>query len=134
MEPQAPARRALLVGTDVMEREALRLRLTAVDVPEIDEVGNTESAVELIGRNAYCCGAFNLDDQHLDAWSLARLFADRNPQALTIGLSEHAGPLAAWWSRRRVQRDTRRAGITALLARPVQTHELAQWLDLLRKS
>lgn len=134
MEPQAPARRALLVGTDLMEREALRQRLTAVDVPEIDEVGNTESAVELIGRNAYCCGAFNLDDQHLDAWSLARLFADRNPQALTIGLSEHAGPLAAWWSRRRVQRDTRRAGITALLARPVQTHELAQWLDLLRKS
>lgn len=132
-EPQAPARRALLVGTDLLERETLRLRLTAVGVPEIDEVSSTESAVELIGRNLYCCGAFNLDDQHLDAWSLARLFAESNPQAMTIGLSEHAGPLAAWWSRRRVKRDTKRAGITALLARPVQSHELAQWLDLLKQ-
>lgn len=133
-EPAAPARRALLVGTDLMERETLRLRLTSVGVGEIDEVGNTESAVELIGRNAYCFGAFNLDDHHLDAWSLARLFAERNPLALTMGLSEHAGPVAAWWSRRRVQRDTRRAGINALLARPLQSHELAQWLDLLNPS
>jgi hypothetical protein len=132
LSPHPPARRALLVGTDLMERETLRLRLTAVGVPVIDEVGNNESAVELIGRNVYCCGAFNLDDQHLDAWSLARLFADSNPQALTIGLSEHAGPLAAWWSRRRVRRDTQRAGITALLSRPLQNHDLLPWVDRLR--
>lgn len=134
MAPQPPARRALLVGTDLSERETLHHRLTAVGVLEIDVVGNTESAVELIGRNVYCCGAFNLDDQHLDAWSLARLFVDGNPQALTIGLSEHAGPQAAWWSRRRVKRDTLRAGIAALLPRPLQTLDLAPWLDLLRES
>lgn len=132
MEPQAPARRALLVGTDPMERETLRQRLVAVGVPDIDEVSNTESAVELISRNLYCCGAFNLDEQHLDAWSLARLFANSNPQALSIGLSEHAGPVAAWWSRRRVRRDTQRAGINALLSRPLQAHELGPWLERLR--
>jgi hypothetical protein len=130
--PQPPARRALLVGTDLMERETLRLRLTAAGVPDIDEVGNTESAVELIGRCDYCCGAFNLDDPHLDAWSLARLFADSHPRALVIGLSEHAGPLAHWWSRRRVKRDTQRAGITALLSRPLQNHDLVPWIDQLK--
>ncbi|MBA4262168.1 MAG: hypothetical protein C0443_09185 [Comamonadaceae bacterium] len=132
MAAQPPERRALLLGADRRERDTLRLRLNAVGVTEIDEVGNTESAVELIGRHAYCCGVFNLDDQHLDAWSLVRLLADSNPQALTIGLSEHAGPLAAWWSRRRVRRDTRRAGITALLARPLQTDDLMPWVDRLR--
>lgn len=133
LAPQAPARRALLLGTDSVEREALRLRLAAVGVDEVDVVGNTESAVELIGRHVYTCGAFNLDDPHLDAWSLARLFADGNPQALTVGLSEHASPQAAWWSRRRVRRDAQRAGITALWARPLQAHEWTPWIDRLKQ-
>lgn len=128
-----PLRRALVVSSDLAEREALRLRLSAVGVLDIDEVSNTESAVELVGRNAYLCSAFNLDEHHLDAWSLARLFAQHNPQALNIGLSAHVGPDGHWWSRRRVQRDARKAHLTTVLARPVQAHDLAPWLDLLRQ-
>ena len=97
------------MSSDLAERETLRLRLCAVGLPEIDEVSNTESAVELVGRNHYVCGAFNLDEHHLDTWSLARLFAQHNPLAMNMGLSVHVGPDGHWWSRRRVLRDARLA-------------------------
>lgn len=133
-EPQPPVRRVLLVSTDLAERETLRLRLCAVGLPEIDEVSNTESAVELVGRNPYVCGVFNLDEHHLDSWSLARLFAQHNPMGLNMGLSVHVGADGHWWSRRRVQRDAKKARLTTVLARPLQVHDLAPWLDLLRQA
>lgn len=132
--PARPPRRALLVSNDVGERETLRLRLLTAGIEEIDEVGNTESAVELIRRNHYRCAVFNLDEHHLDAWSLAGLLAEHDPQALIIGLSQHVGPLGHWWSRRRVRRDARKSRLSAVLSRPLQPQDLAPWLEMLRLS
>lgn len=128
---QVRIKRALLVGSDEQERMYLRSRLAMVGVVELDEAITTETAVDLMGRNDYCCGVFNLDDKQVDVWSLARMFAQRYPQALTLASSEMAGPLADWWNRRRVRRHTREAGISVLLARPLQPRELSQWMDLL---
>lgn len=127
-----PHKRALLVGPKPQEQTILRARLALVGVVDTDVPHNTELALEMIGRQHYSCGVFNLDDHHIDVWSLARLFAQHNPQALTMGISEHAGPLSPWWSRRRIKRDTERTGINALVARPLQTDELQRSLDLLR--
>lgn len=128
---QIRVKRALLVGSDSQEGMYLRSRLALVGVVEVDEISSTETAMDRMGRNDYCCGVFNLDDKHVDVWSLARLFAQRYPQALTLASSEMAGPLADWWNRRRVKRHTREAGVSVLLARPLQPRELSQWLDLL---
>lgn len=125
-------RRGLLVTTDLAERETLRLRLQGAGIDEIDEVGSNEAAVELLGRQHYAAAAFNLDEHHLDTWSLARLFGQRNPLALNIGLSVHVGSAGNWWSRRRVQHDARKARLTVVLARPVQAQALAPWMDLIR--
>jgi hypothetical protein len=125
-------RRALLVGLNGQERLALRARLAAMAVPEIDEVDSTEATMNLMRRHPYCCGVFNLDNPHLDVWSLARYFGQGNPRAMSMGISEHAGPLAAWWHRRRVRHDTQRTGIKVLLGRPLQTSELMQTLECLR--
>lgn len=127
-----PHKRALLVGPKPEEEPLYRARLALVGVQDADVVQNTELAAEMIGCQSYCCGIFNLDDHHIDAWSLARLFAQRNPQALTMGISEHAGPASPWWSRRRMRWDTARTGINALLARPLQADELQRSLDRLR--
>jgi hypothetical protein len=125
-------RRGLLATTDLAERETLRLRLQGAGIDEIDEVGSNEATVELLGRHRYAVGAFNLDEHHLDTWSLARLFGQRNPLALNIGLSVHVGSAGNWWSRRRVQHDARKARLTVVLARPVQTQAMAPWMDLIR--
>ncbi len=132
-EPVPPPRRALLVNTDLAEREMLYQRLCVVGLPDIDAVGNTEAAVELLGRHRYEVGVFNLDEHHLDTWSLARLFGQRNPQALNLGLSLHIGGEGHWWSRRRVQRDAKKARLTTVLARPLQAQALTPWLELLRR-
>lgn len=124
-------RRALVVGADEQERTYLRTRLALASVAQVDEVTNTEAAIAIIARNNYICGVFNLDDLQLDVWLLMRLFAEHNPKALTLATSELAGPLAGWWSRRRVRRNARRAGISALLARPIQPPEISVWLNLL---
>lgn len=133
LEPDpAPVRRALLVGLSGQDRLTLRARLAALAVPEIDEVDNTEATMDLMRKHPYCCGVFNLDNPHLDAWSLARYFGEGNPQAMSMGVSEHAGPLATWWRRRRVRHDTQRTGINALIGLPLQTDELTQTLERLR--
>lgn len=126
-----PIKRALLVSSDQEERTYLRSRLALSGVVEVDGITTTEAAVELIGRNRYCCGVFNLDDPLLDAWSLASLFRQRNPDSLPIATSRLASPLADWWSRKRIRRDTERAGIRALLAKPLQPREVSQWMALL---
>lgn len=126
-------RKGLVVSTDLAERETLRHRLLGVGMDDVDEVGSSESAVELLGRQAYTVAAFNLDEHHLDTWSLARMFGQRNPLALNIGLSAHLGPDGNWWSRRRVQRDARKARLTVVLARPLQVQALTPWLDLIRR-
>lgn len=123
-------KRALLVGAAI-ERPLLVALLERVDVVEIDEADSTEAALEAIGRHRYVCGVFDLDEHHVDTWQLARLFAQHNPNALTVGLSEHAGPLAPWLNRRRVKRDTERTGISALVGRPFDEAELKRWLELL---
>ncbi|MEX1165275.1 MAG: hypothetical protein WEK74_00100, partial [Hydrogenophaga sp.] len=80
----------------------------------------------------YCCGVFNLDDAHLDAWALSRLFADRHPQAMTLGITHQAGPLAGWWHKRLVRHETHKAGVNALLGVPLRADELAACMERLR--
>jgi hypothetical protein len=124
-------RRALLVGVDAVDTEVLRSALALADTPELDLVFNTDMAVTLMGRNTYNCAVFNLDDHQVDAWALARLFRTRFPQAMSFALSERAGPLGDWWNRRRVRRNSEQAGVSALLARPLQAHDFTPWTDLL---
>lgn len=129
--PEPTRRRALLVGLAPTESALLHQRLALRDITEVDEAGSTEAALDLMGRHAYVCGVFDLDDPHFDGWSLAQWFARRHPHALNVGLSQHAGPLAGWWRRRRVRRDTRRVGIHALLPKPMPVAELGEWLGRL---
>ena len=72
-----PRRRALLVGSLPEEEPLFRARLALVGVLDADVAQNTELAAEMIGSQRYCCGVFNLDDHHIDAWSLARLLVVR---------------------------------------------------------
>lgn len=123
-------RRVLLVGVDKLDAEVLRSSRAVSDTQEIDAVFNTDTAVRLMDRNAYHCAVFNLDEHQVDAWALANLFRARFPQALSLGLSQSAGPQAGWWSRRRVQRDAKQAGVSALLASPLQARDLTPWIDL----
>jgi hypothetical protein len=130
--PAPVRRRALLVGARGKDLLTLRDHLQAAGVEEFDETDVTDTAAELIRRHRYCCGVFSLDVAHLDAWALARLFAARHPQAMTLGITEHAGPLAAWWSKRLLRRDTQRAGVNALLGLPLQPDQLAACMERLR--
>ncbi|WP_372658138.1 hypothetical protein [Hydrogenophaga sp.] len=127
----SPPKRALLVSSDLEERTYLRSRLALAGIVDVDGVTSSESAAEMIGRHRYVCGVFNLDDQLLDAWSLASLFRQRNPDSLTMATSQLASPLSDWWSRKRIKRDTDRAGIRVLLAKPLQPREISQWMALL---
>jgi hypothetical protein len=129
--PGELVRRALVVGADEQEGTYLRTRLALAGVAHVDEVTDTETALELMERNRYVCGVFNLDDHRIDIWALMRHFVTRNPQALTLATTELAGPLAGWWRRRRVRRDAHRVGITALLERPFQPRQVSAWLDLI---
>ena len=131
-EPVPEVRRTLMVGAKGRDLLALRLQLKAVGVDAIDETENTDFAAELIGRNRYCCGVFNMDEAHLDSWALSRLFAHRHPDAMTLGITLHAGPLAAWWSKRLVRRETQRTGVNALLGLPLDRAELARCMERLR--
>jgi hypothetical protein len=53
--------------------------------------------------------------------------------ALSMGLSVHLGVQGAWWRRRRVLQDARKARLTTVLPRPLQIHDLAPWFDLFRQ-
>lgn len=128
----AVRRRALLVGLDAADRDTLRAQLTAASFDDVDEAANSGQAAEWIERHAYQCGAFNLDSEQFDVWSLSHMFARRNPKAMNLGISVHASPLAAWWSRRRVRKDTHRAGVNALLARPLSPAELLLCMERVR--
>lgn len=133
LEPQNPRllKRALIVGITPAERQRLVELLATRGVTEIDRADSTEGALEQITRHRYCCGVFDLDEHHVDTWQLAQHFAQHNQQALTMGVSEHAGPLAPWLNRRRVRRDTQRTGINALVGRPLPEAEVQRWFDLL---
>jgi hypothetical protein len=119
-------RRALLVGMAEREVALLRARLLMAGVEEVDEADSTNGAIDLMGRHIYCCGVFNLDDHHIDPWTLMKVFGKRNREALPVAVTELAGPLAGWWSRRRMRRSAEKFGITALLARPLNLDELTQ--------
>lgn len=124
-------RRALLVGVDAADAKMLRVGLTQANMPEIDVVSNTDMAVALMGRNAYSCAVFNLDEHQVDAWALAQLFSTRFPQAKSFALSETGGGLWDWWSRRRMLRNSRQAGVSAVLVRPLQARDITPWIDRL---
>ena len=100
-------------------------------MPEIDVVSNTDMAMALMGRNAYSCAVFNLDEHQVDAWALAQLFSTRFPQAKSFALSETGGELWDWWNRRRMLRNSKQAGVSVLLARPLQARHLIPWIDRL---
>ena len=123
-------KRALVVGA-AAERGQLAGWLARVGVLDVDQADSTEAALECIGRHRYVCGVFDLDEHHVDTWQLARLFAQHNASALTVGVSEHADPLAPWLNRRRLKRDTQRTGINALVGRPLREAALHRWLELL---
>ncbi len=126
-----PGRRALVASEDARERGYLRACLAEVGIVQVDEVFDTEMAVEMLGRHAYLCGVFNLDDHQLDMWSIMRVFVQRNPQALALAASEFGSPMAGWWRRRRMRRDVRRVGCAALLERPLQPSQVSEWLELI---
>lgn len=126
-----PPKRAILVGVSDNEESVLRNNLSLVGVDEVDVATTTNDTIDLLGRNHYRCGVFNLDDQHIDPWTLMALFRRRNRDALPVAISELAGPLAGWWSRRRTRRNAERLGIAALLARPLEPEELSKWMDRL---
>lgn len=128
----SPHRRAMVVGRSAPEADLLSEWLAEAGVSDVDRVESTEAALEAIARHRYLCGVFDLDDHHIDTWQLARLFSQHNPSAMTMGISQHAGPLAPWLNRRRVRRDTRITGISALVGRPLDAAELRRWLELLR--
>lgn len=131
-EASGKLRRALLVGLDTRDRSVMMAELAGLRVSDVDQAATTEAAVELMGRNRYFCGAFNLDDHQLDGWALASLFSETFPQAMTMGLSEHASPQAGWLRRRRVKKDTARTGVNALLVRPLHVAELVECLERFR--
>lgn len=124
-------KRAILVGVSHDEASLLRNHLSLAGVDEVDVSSTTNDTIDLLGRNLYCCGVFNLDDQHIDPWTLMALFRKRNSDALPVAISELAGPLAGWWSRRRTRRNAERLGIAALLARPLDPEALSRWMDRL---
>lgn len=126
-----PVRRALLAGLGAGDRLLVVRLLQDAGIGEIDEVETTEAAVDALGRHSYCCAVFNLDEHQIDAWSLLQFFVQRNPSALGMAMSEHAGPLAGWWRRRRIRGHARRAGVSALVARPATVSELSGWFALL---
>lgn len=125
-------RRALMVGLPAPDDAAFEAWLAEAGVTEVDRADSTETALEAMSRHRYLCGVFDLDDHQVDTWQLARHFAQHNPSAMTMGISQHAGPLAPWLNRRRVRRDTRITGISALVGRPLDALELRRWLELLR--
>jgi CheY-like chemotaxis protein len=124
-------KRAVIVGTSQAEQAGLLTLLAEAGVTEVDRVDSTETALEAMTRHRYTCGVFDLDEHQVDTWQLAHHFSLHNPNALTMGISQHAGPLAPWLNRRRVRRDTQRTGITALVGRPLQDTELRRWIELL---
>ncbi|MBL8387054.1 MAG: hypothetical protein JNK17_02345 [Hydrogenophaga sp.] len=124
-------RRALIVGASAAERASLVVLLEGVGVVEVDTADTTEEALTTMARQRHCCAIFDLDAHDVDAWQLARHFAQQNPAALTMGISAHAGPLAPWLNRRRVRKDMQRTGINALVGRPLQDTELRSWIGLL---
>lgn len=131
VEPGILQKRAVIVGTSQAEQAGLLALLAEAGVTEVDRVDSTETALEAMTRHRYSCGVFDLDEHQVDTWQLAHHFSLHNPNALTMGISQHAGPLAPWLNRRRVRRDTQRTGITALVGRPLQDAELRRWIELL---
>ncbi|MCU0763330.1 MAG: hypothetical protein MUF76_10210 [Hydrogenophaga sp.] len=127
----SPARRALLVGMNERESALLRARFLMAGVGEVDEAHTTNAAIDLMGRHSYVCGAFNLDDDQVDPWTLMSVFRKRNPKSVPAAVTELAGPLAGWWSRRRMRRNAEKFGVTALLARPLNLDEVAQLMNRL---
>lgn len=123
--------RALLVGVDEADEAVLRAGLALAGVTAFDLAHTTDAALGLMERHGHRCAVFNLDDHQVEAWALARLFRSRCAQTMSFALSENAGPQRAWWVRRRVHRDAERAGVSALLARPLQAQAFTPWLDLL---
>jgi hypothetical protein len=131
-EETVPAlKRVLLVGVEEQDLATLRRQFALPAEFQLDEVFNTEAAIECLGRHQYCCGVFNLDNLQVDVWSLAGLFRKRFPDAMTIALSQLAGPLGDWWKRRRVKRHAREVGVSALLSRPIHAEDLDPWIELL---
>ncbi len=122
-------RRALIVGGNAEERLYLKGRLALAAVVEIDEAATNEQAMERMKRYAYVCSILDMDDSQLDAWMLAHTFRQRNPEAITLGMSAHAGPLGDWWSRRHMMKSSKRTGVHALVAKPPRPWELARWLE-----
>lgn len=124
-------RRALIVAPESGEASCLRECLALAAVRRVDEADTTEGALELMARHRYVCGVFNLDNHQVDGWALMRLFVERQPQAMTLAASQWAGPVANWWTRRRMRRSAEQVGTGALLPRPLTVAALAPWMELL---
>lgn len=122
-------RRALLIGNGNLLNFAQAL--SQAGVPEVDHASSTEMAQQLLTRQTYRLGLFDLDEHHIDTWHLAGQFVQHNPQAQTLGITEYATASAPWMRRRRVHRDAERAGIRTLVSRSVESDEFRNWLGAL---
>lgn len=126
--------RALLVGPDGSDRQGLLSILGAAGFGVVDTAPGTDEAVALIGRHAYAMVVLDLDAPQVDGWSLAGLLSRNSPHAMVLGMSEHAGPLASWWRRRRLRRHVDNSPMQGLLARPLQEKQLRNALSRLHRS
>lgn len=125
--------RGLLVGPDGPDRQRLTDWLGTAGFESVDTAPGTDEAVALIGRQTYAMVILDIDAPLVDAWSLAALLARTAPDALVLGLSEHAGPLTAWWRRRRLIRHVDNSPMHGLLARPVDQMQLREAISRWRR-
>jgi CheY-like chemotaxis protein len=122
--------RSLLVGPEGRDLQFLWNWLQSQGLPAVDLAQTTDDALALVNRQHYVVAILDMDAPQVDAWSLARMIRSRQPQMRVVGMSEHAGPLAAWWRRRRLYRHVGRSAMDGLLARPVEVSQLADVLRL----
>lgn len=128
-----PPERALLVGTDGSDRRWLAGFLAQTGFDAVDAAPGTDEAVTLIGRHAYTLVVLDIDAPMVDGWTLAGLLSRTCPDALVLGMSEHAGPLATWWRRRRLIRHAESSPMRGLLARPLQEKQIREVLARFRR-
>lgn len=120
--------RALLVGPEGLDQQTLRSSLAVQGVDVVDVAPGTDEALALISRHRYALAVLDMDAPMVDAWALAKLLTAERRGIRVLGMSEHAGPLAPWWRRRRLQRHVVQSPMSGLLARPIDVIQLREFL------
>lgn len=127
------ARRVLVVSANEEERVYLRTRLALAKLVWVDEALTTTQALECMAAHPYLLGVFSLDDAVIDGWALAEQFAQHNPKAARVALSEQAQARgwrpSAHWRAWQLGRRAQAVGLTSLLPKPLEPPQLALVLN-----